>query len=436
MSTNLGAQQLTGGMANPETAVNTATGRLDAAITEIMVVDLTNDVTLTTIQYQSAFRFDVTPSGTAKTLTLPAVKRMCFINNTSVHDITVKCGTTTQLLAAGRMGQFYTDGTANGLIRMLMRGSNVHFFTAAGTPGTVAGAVDGDFYVNSTNGALYQLGLNTAGTWDSTGVTLGGGGGGGGSVPHWYSGAGAPGTIAGSVDGDMYYNTTSGALYQKGLVTTGVWTADGVTLSAGGGGGGGSGLYSPAMTAVPTAASTGFSNWFNQGSSTVSDTAAGILLDCPLAAGDNHVGRYKTAPAAPYKVDALFGITRNGNNFNSIGLGWYDGTNKIHAIHNVLGSGLKPYIEVDRWSTPTSFNGNDFTGKECNIETTMSWFQIEDDGTTVYFRISGDGVNFMTLFSVAKASGYLGATGYSNICFVNSARSFRQMVTLMSYKEH
>lgn len=118
MSTNLGAAQLTGGMANPETAVNTATGRLDAAITEITTVDLTSDVTLTTAQYQSAFRFDVTPSGTAKKLTLPAIKRMALVNNTSANSISVVKGTTTIALAAGSMALFYTDGTANGLIAL------------------------------------------------------------------------------------------------------------------------------------------------------------------------------------------------------------------------------------------------------------------------------------------------------------------------------
>jgi hypothetical protein len=116
MSTNLGAAQLSGGMANPETAVNTATGRLDAAITEILTVDLTADVTLTQTQYQSAFRFDVTPSGVGKTLTLFAVKRLCLINNTSANDITVKLGTTSLTLPAGGCSFYYSDGTANGLI--------------------------------------------------------------------------------------------------------------------------------------------------------------------------------------------------------------------------------------------------------------------------------------------------------------------------------
>lgn len=116
MSTNLGAAQLSGGMANPETAVNTATGRLDAAVTEIATVDLTNSVTLTSAQYQSAFRFDITPAGVSKTLTLPAVKRMVLFRNTSTNAITVVMGTTTFVMPVNRTALLYTDGTANGLI--------------------------------------------------------------------------------------------------------------------------------------------------------------------------------------------------------------------------------------------------------------------------------------------------------------------------------
>lgn len=173
MSTNLGATQLSGGMANPETAVNSATGRLDAAITEITTVDLTADVTLTTTQYQSAFRFDVTPSGTAKKLTLPAVKRMALINNTSANDISVVKGTTTIALAAGDMALFYTDGTTNGLLSLGLAsgggggGSSQPFDLHLFVPGVL---VDGQLCMRLKVTTAFTLPASLTGSYATAGV--------------------------------------------------------------------------------------------------------------------------------------------------------------------------------------------------------------------------------------------------------------------------
>jgi hypothetical protein len=123
MSTNLGAPALSGGQVTPEITVNDAVGRLDAAVTETLVVDLTNSVTLTTLQYQTAMRFSITPTGSAKTLTLPAVKRLCYIGNDGTLAISVVKGSTSISLAAATGGFFYTDGTTNGLIQLASSGA-------------------------------------------------------------------------------------------------------------------------------------------------------------------------------------------------------------------------------------------------------------------------------------------------------------------------
>jgi hypothetical protein len=120
MSTNLNAPALTGGQANPETTVNDAVGAMDAAITELLVVDLTNSVALTAPQYRGAIRFSVTPAGVGKTLTLQAIKRLVFVTNDSANSITVANGTTNFALAAGGACMVYTDGTANGLVFWLV----------------------------------------------------------------------------------------------------------------------------------------------------------------------------------------------------------------------------------------------------------------------------------------------------------------------------
>lgn len=123
MSTNLNAPALVGGQTTPETTVNDAVGALDAAVTETLTVDLTNSVTLTSAQYRSAIRFSVTPAGVAKTLTLPAVKRLVLIDNfQATNNITVKVGTTSFSLATNTATFVYTDGTTNGLEQLAIGG--------------------------------------------------------------------------------------------------------------------------------------------------------------------------------------------------------------------------------------------------------------------------------------------------------------------------
>src|SRR4051812_4222106 len=101
MSNNLDTSDLSGGMANPETAVNDAIHKHDAALTETLVFDLTVDETMSAADYRSAVRISVTPIGTSKTLTLPAVKKLTYIQNDDADDFDLAKGATTIALAAG-----------------------------------------------------------------------------------------------------------------------------------------------------------------------------------------------------------------------------------------------------------------------------------------------------------------------------------------------
>lgn len=160
MSANLNAPALVGGQANPETTVNDAIGALDAAFTELLVVDLTNSVTLTAAQYRSAFKFSITPTGASKTLTLPAVKRMVYISNDGTLSIAVVKGATSITLAAASGGFFYTDGTTNGLIQLSASGSS----TSPGTtvPYDLATFVSG---LPAAGATVFRYNVLRAFTW-------------------------------------------------------------------------------------------------------------------------------------------------------------------------------------------------------------------------------------------------------------------------------
>lgn len=185
---------------------------------------------------------------------------------------------------------------------------------------------------------------------------------------------------------------------------------------------------------VPTAAGTGFSAWINQGGSSVADSAAGITITRPTGGGnDVWTYRRKTAPSTPYVITALLSLTtKDPGAINQIGLGWYDGTNKVHVARAILNSTAVPYIYVSQYSTPTAFNGHDFSNVQCNYPV---WLRIADDGTNISFQYSNDGVNFVVLYTAAKSGAYLGSGGYTNIVFGIAMASTTGYCTLMSYHE-
>lgn len=203
---------------------------------------------------------------------------------------------------------------------------------------------------------------------------------------------------------------------------------DGIPAWAAAGGTGG--LYG-AQLQIPTIASSGFSTWVNQGSATVADTNAGILLSQPSLGGSHSWAlRTKAAPTPPYKVRALVALNVAGVNNHRAAIGWYDGTNKLLTLGPVYGNAW--LWRGSEWSTPTSFNADVFTA---GTSAPLVWLGLDDNGTTAKLEISYDGENFTTVYSTTKAGSYLGSSGYSNILFGVDANNGAMPATLMSYRE-
>lgn len=197
--------------------------------------------------------------------------------------------------------------------------------------------------------------------------------------------------------------------------------------------GSGLGLFSQVRSITPTSTTTGLTTWQNQGTASVTDGSTGVVLTVPAGAGDNLRIRKKTAPSTPYTITALIALEATNQNFQLAGIGWTDGT-KLHTIH-ITQAGV---IEVARWSTVTAFSAQDAANTPA-VPQNPYWLQISDDGTNVIFRCSKDGVTFRDVFSVAKASGYLGSSGYTSVLFFanrqNSVGTSTCYATLMSYKQ-
>jgi plastocyanin len=196
---------------------------------------------------------------------------------------------------------------------------------------------------------------------------------------------------------------------------------DGTFTVASSGGGGGGGLWSALLSATPTASSTGLSNLLGTGAS-VTDTSAGVLV-----AGTSGMGAYTTSiPSTPYSITALLATSKAAG---VTGLGWTDGT-KIHFVY-VQNTGIRTVqanTNITTFSTTSATSGSGFSAK-------LVWLKIRDDGTTVFFMNSSDGVNFDTIFSVAKSAGFLGATGYNHIFVGSPGGTGAEDVTVMSWTQ-
>jgi hypothetical protein len=118
MSNNLNLDQLTESQTNKATSVNTATGQIDAAVTENLACDFTaGNIALTDTQFRRNISFSAINLSVARDLTVPAIKKYFFVSNAAgTNSLSVKRGTTTITLGAGEVSSFFTDGTANGLI--------------------------------------------------------------------------------------------------------------------------------------------------------------------------------------------------------------------------------------------------------------------------------------------------------------------------------
>ncbi len=193
------------------------------------------------------------------------------------------------------------------------------------------------------------------------------------------------------------------------------------------------GLYAPSMPVLPTGANTGLSTWLNQGGAAAADTDAGYTLTIPNnGSGDAVRGRVKSALSTPYTIRALIALNCSGANFSAAGLGWYDGT-KVQGLWLATSTGFK--LVGYQFTTVTAFASGAFTNLICG--TIPVWLQIRDDGTNIYKDISYDGENFKNVFSVAKASGFLGSGGYTNVGFLTySSAGGDFSATLMAYEEN
>jgi hypothetical protein len=340
MTNNLNLDQLTTSQSNKEATINNQAGQLDAALTELLVIDMTNNVTILALDYERHLRFSLTPSGTGKALTLLAQKKFSIISNDSAHSVNIVLGTTTIALPAGVNGFFYTDGTANGL-----------FQQGALSSGAAPNVGDGTTTVTAPPNIVFTSGATVTNVSGDAHVAIsgGGGGGGGGSAP-------------------------SPALKDR---------------------------FSPTLAShFPTLLGT---NSTLPTLTNASDGSLIFNVMSGQTGGDNVRLALKPAPTAtpPYDIVGRILVSLPEFNYNNPGLALYDSGSGKFVTFCAQARATTQVAAVDYYNSQTSINSEPYLN---NIMPGHEWFRINVGTSNFTFYISRDGDTWIELLTVSKTA--------------------------------
>jgi hypothetical protein len=157
--------------------------------------------------------------------------------------------------------------------------------------------------------------------------------------------------------------------------------------------GGGSG----ASYSVPVPSSF---TWVNQGTSTATQTTSGgsVLMEMsPVTSIQNWRGLFTNAPSTPYKVKAQVAMVIGSTGASIAGIYFHDGI-KFYGIE-WLNAGGAYALRVEKITNATTDGSTAFSIGGVPMD--GMWFQLRNSGTTLYFDLSYDGVNFTNFFSEA-----------------------------------
>ncbi len=176
MTDNLAIPQVAAAQNQKEVTINAATGQLSGALADFLSCDLTSgDFTVTLTNFQKYMGFATTGNSVSRVLNIPAQKRALFlVYNGGSADLTVTRGTTNITVTAGAFSMLQTDGTTNGLARVLGSSSliqNIAFSIAGSPPASMKVLCPINQALTlptSLTGSHFACGTNPTSTWTFT----------------------------------------------------------------------------------------------------------------------------------------------------------------------------------------------------------------------------------------------------------------------------
>lgn len=240
--------------------------------------------------------------------------------------------------------------------------------------------------VDVTDGITTVLGANTIEFTSGAMVTDAGGGvaevaisGSGGSGNTIARGTYASLPVSATTAGDMYLSTDSAHEF--------VWT--GTVWKE---------RYKGVEIGIPKLSDF---SWVNQGSTSASEDLGTIYVSVPSGGGNNLRILTQTIPSGAYKATICFSQFSQFINFVTSSLILYNsGSGAVRVLRwgfvNNYSVAVQPFTNV---STP----GTDLITRTLGASVGC-WLQIEDTGTTRYYRMSYDGGYFDTVYSEASSA--------------------------------
>lgn len=220
--------------------------------------------------------------------------------------------------------------------------------------------------------------------------------------------------------------------------------------SSSGGSGSGGGLFAGAMSStVPTIAGLGFSTWSMSTSATAANTDQGILISWTGAVFDKASILSMPAPTPPYTVTATLVYSYATANSGNMGIGWTAGasgsggttTGQMICYVPTGAGGFQQRIANITNPTSVAFIVNQSaqliraSGGSNSASVGLPHFlRLIDDGTNVTYQISFDAIVYTTVYTVAKASGFLGSSGYTRLCFGNLDAQSAGYLALLNWR--
>lgn len=144
--------------------------------------------------------------------------------------------------------------------------------------------------------------------------------------------------------------------------------------------------------------------WLNQGTSTCTDlTEGGLSFVGQSGTGPNIRGKYKSV-TAPWTVTTAIVGTPNWDGgagvLGHFGLIAYDSVSGRISCHARQTDGT---IRVLNYTNATTYNSDVVTPRQWG-NSGVQWFQLEDNSTNLYYRLSLDGIHWNTIYVVSRTA--------------------------------
>lgn len=170
--------------------------------------------------------------------------------------------------------------------------------------------------------------------------------------------------------------------------------------------------------------------WTNQGGATSADTYSGIYLQVPAAAGANWRCKTKSIGANTRLEIAILPNFMSTTPQGGLLLR-ESGTGKIAMFTTSPGT---PQFAIQHAAGPTSAATNDLVS--VNWRTTgLMFFAIELSGANILYSVSGDGANWIQVFSIAKTTQFTTAPDEWGFTLLAGQASYDAGMTIASFIE-